>query len=322
MRSRQRLGMVLASALCSMATVHLSGQDVDSSAAEGARWSSTCGGAAGRFCGLDAARVLADRAGAGERQSRKLREAEAAFQAALREFEDYPGALLGLGATQLARHRFAEARSLAERVLQRAPRNVDARLLLRMREWLLGELEAAAQVLEGMEESPAVLSRRAELARLRGGNDEAIRLHLRAAEAAEARGEGAEQVAWHRVRLGEMLFRTGKLTQADEAISTRGAAPARKFRGGRTPGGTARGAGKIRRGGSVVSKDHRAIAAPGHGAGAGRFVCLYEATRTGEDVLRQGAGGLSRIRGDGARCISFIISRASIPTRRRMAWKR
>ncbi len=143
-------------------------------------------------------------------------EAETAFQAALREFEEYPGALLGQGLVHLARHRFAEARSLAERVLQRAPRNVEARLLLLDARLALGELEAAAQVLEGMEEAPAVLSRRAELARLRGGNDEAIRLQLRAAEAAEARGEGAVQIAWHRVRLGEMLFRTGKLAEAEE----------------------------------------------------------------------------------------------------------
>ena len=69
--------------------------------------------------------------------------------------------------------------------------------------------------MEGMEEAPAVLGRRAELARLHGGNDEAIRLYRRAAEAAEARGEGPDNVAGHRIRLGEMLFRTGQLAAAE-----------------------------------------------------------------------------------------------------------
>jgi tetratricopeptide (TPR) repeat protein len=144
------------------------------------------------------------------------RPAEVALQAALAEFPDDAGALAGLAAIRLALHRFSEARDLAKRILKRAPDNGEASLLLADAELALGNVEAAAKIVNAQGDSPAVFSRRAELARLRGENDEALRLCLRGADAAEARGESAESVSWYRVQAGETLFRSGKLEAAEE----------------------------------------------------------------------------------------------------------
>ncbi len=160
----------------------------------------------------------------GEARTREAREtgdlsaypkAEKAFEAALRELPDYPAALAGLAATRAALHRFSDARELAQKILERAPANAEARLLLADAEVALGNLEAAEKILGAQSDSPAVFSRRAELARLRGDNDEARRLSLRAAEASEARGETPESVAWYRVRAGELFFRRGQLADAE-----------------------------------------------------------------------------------------------------------
>ncbi len=142
--------------------------------------------------------------------------AEVAFQAALAEFPEQPGALAGLASIRSALHRFAEARDLAEKILQRAPDNIEARLLLADAQLALGNVETTATIVNELADSPAVFSRRAELARLRGANAEVLQLCLRAAEAAEARGEAPENVSWYRVRAGEMLFRSGKLQAAEE----------------------------------------------------------------------------------------------------------
>ncbi|MEO5720241.1 MAG: tetratricopeptide repeat protein, partial [Chthoniobacterales bacterium] len=141
---------------------------------------------------------------------------EAAFAAALREFEEHPGALLGMASVRLALHRFAEAEALAEQVRRRAPRNAEARLLASDAWLALGRTGEATKLLDGMEERPAVLARRAEVARLQGKNEEAVRLCAHAAEAAGARGEAPIDIAVSRVRLGEMFFRSGKLEAADE----------------------------------------------------------------------------------------------------------
>ena len=113
-------------------------------------------------------------------------------------------------------HRFSEARDLAQRIVERAPGNTEAWLLLADAQLALGNVEAATKIVSERADSPAVFSRRAELARLRGNNDDALRLCLRAAEAAEARGEASESVAWYRVRAGETFFRSGKLAAAEE----------------------------------------------------------------------------------------------------------
>jgi len=142
--------------------------------------------------------------------------AQSAFQAALIEFSEHPGALLGLASIHLALHHFSEARDLAQRILERAPENAEARLLMTDVQLALGNVETAGKIVDQMSDSPAVSSRRAELARLRGENDEERRLCLRAAEAAEARGESPASISWYRLRAGETFFRSGRLELAEE----------------------------------------------------------------------------------------------------------
>ena len=70
--------------------------------------------------------------------------------------------------------------------------------------------------MHSLSDSPAVFSRRSDLARLRGDNDESLRLALRAADEAVARGESPENCAWYRLRAGEIFFRSGQLDDAEE----------------------------------------------------------------------------------------------------------
>ena len=121
MRSLWRLGAVFCGALCGAAILSVNGQEPAPSAEEGARWERRVQERPGDF-------IAWTRLGqwrlAQARQSGDLAihaQAEAAFQAARKEFEDYPGALLGVGWTRLARHRFADAQAMAERVLRHAP---------------------------------------------------------------------------------------------------------------------------------------------------------------------------------------------------------
>lgn len=142
--------------------------------------------------------------------------AESAFQSALAEFSEDGGALGGLGFVRLAQHRFREAQALARQILQRDPRSSDGRLLFGDAQLALGDAAEATRTFASLADSPSVFSRRSELARLRGDNDEAQRLALRAADDAAARGEPPENCAWYRIRAGEIFFRRGQLDLAEE----------------------------------------------------------------------------------------------------------
>jgi tetratricopeptide (TPR) repeat protein len=147
------------------------------------------------------------------------KEAASAFQAALTEFPEHIGALSGLASVRMALHRFSEARALAKHILQRDPRSSEGRLLLGDAQLALGEIGEATKIFRSLADSPAVFSRRSELARLRGDNDEALRLALRASDESAARGESPEDCAWYRVRAGEIFFRNGQLDLAEEHYS-------------------------------------------------------------------------------------------------------
>lgn len=142
-------------------------------------------------------------------------KAEAAFRAALAEFDQHPPALIGLGAVRMALHRFDEAAQLMQKVLASHPDNDDAHLLLFDALFATGNVAAAEKQLAELEESPAILARRSELARFHGATDDERKLALRAAEGAEGRGESAENVATYRVRLGELYFRRGDFDSAE-----------------------------------------------------------------------------------------------------------
>lgn len=161
----------------------------------------------------------------GELRMREAREtgkldayakAEASFEKALAEFAQHTPALAGLAAVRIALHRFAEAETLARKIIAIDPRNAEAQLLLADAEIARGEVASAERVLAALPTEPAALVRRAEIARLHGDNDDAIKLGLRSADEADARGESPENRATYRVRAGELLFRTGRLQRAEE----------------------------------------------------------------------------------------------------------
>ena len=116
----------------------------------------------------------------------------------------------------MALHRFSEARELAKHILQRDPRSNEGRLLLVDAQSAFGEIGEATRILHSLSDSPAVFSRGSDLARLRGDNDGSLRLALRAADEAVARGESPENCAWYRLRAGEIFFRSGQLDDAEE----------------------------------------------------------------------------------------------------------
>jgi len=146
--------------------------------------------------------------------------AEAAFEGALAEFPEHIAALGGVCSVRMALHRFDEARSIAGHILRNDPPSSEGRLLLGDAQLALGKTAEAARTWQPLPESPAVFWRRSQLARLRGDNDEALRLALRAAEEATARGEPPENCAWYRVRVGEIFFRKGELAFAEEQYRT------------------------------------------------------------------------------------------------------
>jgi tetratricopeptide (TPR) repeat protein len=64
--------------------------------------------------------------------------------------------------------------------------------------------------------NPAVLARDARLAEIHGKNDQAVSLVKQAADAVSRMAGDRGEVAWYRTRIGEILFRTGRLDQAEE----------------------------------------------------------------------------------------------------------
>lgn len=147
---------------------------------------------------------------------RLLAKAESAFQNALTEFPEHSAALAGLAGVRIALHRFAEAEELARKILAIDSSNEDGKLLLLDAQLARGKTNAAERMASELPDAPATFARRSELARLRGANENAIRLALRAADGADARGDSPENRATYRVRAGELLFRTGNFERASE----------------------------------------------------------------------------------------------------------
>jgi tetratricopeptide (TPR) repeat protein len=166
----------------------------------------------------------------GEAHARRAREAgdvggferaEAALRRALKIRPESLRARLGLAMVLCDRHRFAEGKELARRVVAKHPKNVDALATIADADLELGrydEAEAGCKALWKLSPEPAVLARLARLAELRGRTDEAIALLRRAGD--EERRSGAREGAlWYRVRVGDILFDAGRLDEAEKAIA-------------------------------------------------------------------------------------------------------
>lgn len=126
-------------------------------------------------------------------------------------------ATTSLAAVQIARHRFSDAASLAERALRLAPDDVGALALLGDAHVEVGEYEKAAAAYAGLStlSAPALTRPRlAYLQFLRGDPAGAIS-HMRAAvEAAAKRDVPRETLAWSQAELGELFFHVGDLAAA------------------------------------------------------------------------------------------------------------
>ena len=145
------------------------------------------------------------------------RRAEAALSEALNLLPGYPPASASLASVYYAQHDFTQALKLAQDVYAGNPRNVQALVVIGDAQLALGnyeEAEAIYQDLNNRGGTPPVLARLAALAELQGKPKEALQLMRRAAGDALRAGGTRESVAWYLLRVGDMYFNTGEITEA------------------------------------------------------------------------------------------------------------
>jgi len=123
-----------------------------------------------------------------------------------------PSGLSALALVEFELHHFSESLALAQQASAIDPRNTTALATAGDAQLELGnyrEAEAIYEQLKADDVTPSVLARLARLAEVKGDNQKAI----------ELLGQNigtAGETAWHRVRLGEIYFRTGNLAVAGE----------------------------------------------------------------------------------------------------------
>ena len=130
----------------------------------------------------------------------------------------YRRARVTLATVLCDRHKFAEGLALAREVARADPKDVDA--LVTIGDALIelgryGEAEAAYRALARQLPGPPSDARLAHLAEMRGQTDEALERLRRALAAMEKLGETAENTAWYRVRLADLLFDGGELSEPE-----------------------------------------------------------------------------------------------------------
>jgi tetratricopeptide (TPR) repeat protein len=151
------------------------------------------------------------------------RRGEAAFREALRVKSSHLPAMLGLASTLASQHKFAEAIEMTLMARRTAPDSVDALAILGDASLEVGnyrQAEAAFKELASkVPGEPSVLARQAQLLELRGKHPRALHL-LRQAAATELAEEGpGETAAWYQARIGVLLYRHGRLSDAAEAFT-------------------------------------------------------------------------------------------------------
>lgn len=145
-----------------------------------------------------------------------LARAEAADAKALKLQPDYYGAVRLAAWIYNGQHRFAEAKAAAERAIQAKPGDPWNYGTLGDALAELGEYGPAEDAYDRMMEirpDASANARQSYMGELHGETDfalEAMRVALRASDPADP-----ELVAWVRVRLGDILFNSGKVAEAD-----------------------------------------------------------------------------------------------------------
>jgi Tfp pilus assembly protein PilF len=118
----------------------------------------------------------------------------------------------------MARHEFADARAVADRLVAADSSSRSARALLGEIELELGDYAAARRTfgtLRTVRNDFTVAPRYARWEELTGHPEQAMELLRRAGDEAESRhGTPASQVAWFHWRLGDLAMRTGRVGQA------------------------------------------------------------------------------------------------------------
>lgn len=148
--------------------------------------------------------------------------AEAALRQALAINPHYPPTLTGLASVLYTQHDFQGALETAQRAYASDPRQVQALATIGDAQLELGRYDDGAATYRTLAEKapgPAVDSRLAHLAWLRGQTDEAIRLMRQAIDDAKQLELAGENAAWYQFQLGELLFNTGRLDDAASAYT-------------------------------------------------------------------------------------------------------
>jgi tetratricopeptide (TPR) repeat protein len=145
--------------------------------------------------------------------------AEEVLRRALAVNPEYASARTYLAAALQAQHKFSAALEEAQRALQDKPGNVPALAAIGDAQLELGRYADAAATygqLEQQAPSPPVWARLAHLAELNGRPAEARELLHRALDEQREISESAAETAWYEFRLGDLEFKAGRLSQADE----------------------------------------------------------------------------------------------------------
>jgi tetratricopeptide (TPR) repeat protein len=143
--------------------------------------------------------------------------AEAALQDALAINPSYEPTLAYLATLRYTQHEFATALDLATGAYSRDPRLNQALATIGDAQIELGRYDEAAETYRKLADKapgPAVDSRLARQAWLRGQPDEALRLARQAVDGAREIGLQGEAIAWYHFQLGEYLFNTGRYDDA------------------------------------------------------------------------------------------------------------
>jgi tetratricopeptide (TPR) repeat protein len=123
-----------------------------------------------------------------------------------------------LATSLLSQHRFDEAMIAAQHLVEADSTSVPARGLLAETQYELGRYAEASRTLGTLamyRSDPSVAPRLARWAELHGRPEEARRLlHSALNDATHRHGTPREQLAWYRLRLGDLALRNGRLDEA------------------------------------------------------------------------------------------------------------
>jgi tetratricopeptide (TPR) repeat protein len=142
-----------------------------------------------------------------ERAEQSARKSLSAVSAA-----QNPGGLAVLAVAEFESHHFRDALRLAQQAYDIDPRNSGALATIGDSRLELGDYSEAERTYESLRAdgtTPSVQARLARLEELKGNNQKAVEL-MRTAAASSG------DAIWYRVRLGELYFRTGDFSQAEE----------------------------------------------------------------------------------------------------------